>query len=53
MGKDVVGIGPIAAMLVLFTTAHAEPTIWYVHPDSALNSIQAALDSCADRVYTS
>jgi hypothetical protein len=23
-------------------------TVWYVHPDSALNSIQAALDSCAD-----
>ena len=28
--------------------ANAERTVWYVHPDSALNSIQAALDSCAD-----
>ena len=25
-----------------------ELTIWYVHPDSTLNSIQAALDSCID-----
>jgi len=35
-------------MLVLCGTAYAERTVWYVHPDSALNSIQAALDSCAD-----
>ncbi len=32
--------------LVLFGAAHA--TVWYVHPDSTLNAIQAGLDSCAD-----
>ena len=26
----------------------ADRTIWYVHPDSTLNTIQAGLDSCAD-----
>ena len=35
----------IAACLFLMGTAHA--TTWYVHPDSALNSIQAGLDSCS------
>ncbi|MDH4212158.1 MAG: right-handed parallel beta-helix repeat-containing protein [candidate division WOR-3 bacterium] len=37
---------PIAALtcLLLFATAHA--TIWYVHPDSTLNSIQVALNGC-------
>ncbi len=30
--------------LLLVSVAHA--TTWYVHPDSALNSIQAGLDSC-------
>ncbi len=44
MRKDVVLIA--ALVLFLFSTAYA--TTWYVHPDSALNSIQAALDSCAD-----
>ena len=33
------------AVLSLFSTAHA--TTWYVHPDSALNSIQAGIDLCA------
>jgi hypothetical protein len=28
--------------------ARADRTVWYVHPDSALNTIQAGLDSCAD-----
>jgi parallel beta-helix repeat protein len=46
MKKDGLLIGGIVALLFLFGTAHA--TIWYVHPDSTLNSIQAALDSCAD-----
>jgi hypothetical protein len=32
-------------MALLFSTAHA--TIWYVHPDSTLNTIQAALDGCS------
>jgi len=36
----------IIAMLFLLSAAHA--TIWYVHPDSTLNTIQAGLDSCAD-----
>ena len=36
------------AELFLCGTVHAERTIWYVHPDSALNTIQAGLDSCAD-----
>jgi len=45
MKKNVVLIGGI--VLLLFNTAYAERTIWYVHPDSALNSIQAGLDSCA------
>jgi len=35
-------------ILYLYGTAYAERTVWYVHPDSALNSIQAGLDSCAD-----
>jgi parallel beta-helix repeat protein len=39
-------IGGIVALLFLFSTAHA--TIWYVHPDSALNTIQAGLNSCAN-----
>jgi len=36
------------AMLFLCGTVYAERTVWYVHPDSALNTIQAGLDSCAD-----
>ena len=36
------------AMLFLFGTIYAERTVWYVHPDSTLNTIQAGLDSCAD-----
>ncbi len=43
MKKEIVLVG---ALLFFFSTAHA--TVWYVHPDSALNSIQAGLDSCAD-----
>ncbi|UCF71090.1 MAG: right-handed parallel beta-helix repeat-containing protein [candidate division WOR-3 bacterium] len=35
-------------MLFLCGTVYAERTIWYVHPDSALNTIQAGLDSCAN-----
>ncbi len=38
----------VVLALLLFSTAYAERTIWYVHPDSALNTIQAGLDSCAD-----
>ena len=44
-------VGILAATIaVLFScgTAHAERTIWYVHPDSALNTIRAGLDSCAN-----
>jgi hypothetical protein len=36
------------ALLFLCGTAYAERNIWYVHPDSALNTIQAGLDSCVD-----
>ena len=32
------------AVLFLFSVAHA--TVWYVHPDSTLNSIQAGIDLC-------
>ncbi len=32
---------------VLFMASPAQATTWYVHPDSALNSIQAGLDSCS------
>ncbi len=39
-------------VLILFvcvaSITHAEPTVWYVHPDSVFNSIQNALDSCVD-----
>lgn len=35
----------LISFLFLFSTAYA--TTWYVHPDSALNSIQAGLDSCS------
>ena len=37
-------IGTVIAVL-LFSTAYA--TVWYVHPDSAMNCIQDCLDSCA------
>ena len=46
MKEDCRIIGGIVALLCIFGTAHA--TIWYVHPDSGLDSIQAGLDSCAD-----
>jgi hypothetical protein len=36
------------AMLFLCGMVYADRTTWYVHPDSALNTIQAGLDSCAD-----
>ena len=32
---------------VLFLCSAAHATIWYVHPDSTLNSIQAGIDLCA------
>lgn len=38
-------LGSILLILFLCSTAHA--TIWYVHPDSTLNSIQTGLDSCS------
>jgi hypothetical protein len=34
-------------IVVLFLFDITQATTWYVHPDSALNSIQAGLDSCA------
>ncbi len=44
MGKVTVFILLIACVVVSPTYAR----IWYVHPDSVLNSIQAALDACSD-----
>jgi hypothetical protein len=35
----------LVALLLPFGVVHA--TIWYVHPDSALNSIQAGIDLCS------
>lgn len=40
------GFPSIGALMFFATTAHAD--VWYVHPDSALNSIQIALNSCAN-----
>jgi parallel beta-helix repeat protein len=34
-------------LLIVFSFSVVSATTWYVHPDSALNSIQAGLDSCA------
>jgi parallel beta-helix repeat protein len=36
------------AMMFLCGSTYADSTVWYVHPDSALNTIQAGLDSCAN-----
>lgn len=47
MKKERISLG-IISLLLLLNLTHAEPTVWYVHPDSALNSIQAALNYCAD-----
>jgi parallel beta-helix repeat protein len=38
----------VIAMFFLCGTTYAERTVWYVHPDSALNTIQAGVNSCAD-----
>jgi parallel beta-helix repeat protein len=35
----------VMLLLSFFSTANA--TVWYVHPDSTLNSIQAGIDSCS------
>jgi parallel beta-helix repeat protein len=37
----------IVVIIVTFFLSSAQATVWYVHPDSALNIIQAGLDSCA------
>ncbi len=37
-----------AITLLISSAAHADRTVWYVHPHSALNTIQAGLDSCSD-----
>jgi parallel beta-helix repeat protein len=46
MKKNGMLIGGVVALVFLVNTAQA--TVWYVHPDSTLNSIQNALGSCAD-----
>lgn len=38
----------VALLLCVANIAHAEPTVWYVHPDSVQNCIQDCLDACAD-----
>ncbi len=45
MKKVSILIGAIGVLLYV-SIAHADT--WYVHPDSTLNSIQAALDLCSD-----
>ncbi len=35
-----------AVLFCLFVFSTAQATIWYVHPDSTLNSIQVALNGC-------
>ncbi len=45
MNRYGVFIAIVISLLFLMSTAHA--TTWYVHPDSVLNSIQAALNSCS------
>jgi len=46
MKKYSISMVCIGLLLFLYGTANA--TTWFAHPDSTLNSIQAALDSCAD-----
>jgi parallel beta-helix repeat protein len=38
----------VMVALCFVSIGKAEPTVWLVHPDSALNTIQAGLDSCTD-----
>lgn len=41
---------PVVVLLlasIFFITGQLHAAVWYVHPDSALHSIQAGLDSCA------
>ena len=45
MKKDLALKGVAVLLLLLMTTAQA--TVWYVHPDSTLNSIQAGIDLCS------
>jgi hypothetical protein len=42
--KSIILLSIVVVFLCHFV--HADRTIWYVHPDSTLNSIQAGLDSC-------
>ena len=37
----------VITITVLFLCGTAHATTWYVHPDSALNSIQVGIDLCA------
>ncbi len=38
----------VVLMMCLIFFVSVEAKVWYVHPDSSLNTIQAGLDSCAD-----
>jgi len=46
--KNVCLLAVTIVLLLLCDFVKAERSVWYVHPDSALNNIQAGLDSCAD-----
>jgi parallel beta-helix repeat protein len=37
----------ILCALIFASFAYSDPKVWYVHKDSSINSIQAALDSCS------
>ena len=45
MSRNIMLMGAVFLLLFLLNTTYA--TVWYVHQDSALSSIQAGLDSCA------
>ena len=45
IGMKRAGLSTIVMMPLILSTVHA--ATWYVHPDSALNTIQAGLDSCS------
>ncbi|UCF70026.1 MAG: right-handed parallel beta-helix repeat-containing protein [candidate division WOR-3 bacterium] len=47
MGRHCIMWISIVGMLLSVSNSFAYRTIWYVHPDSTMNSIQAGIDSCS------
>jgi len=45
--KKLIRFGMWMFILTIFLTGNSNATIWYVHPDSSLNSIQTGLDLCS------